>query len=132
MNKLQTLSAPVGRVLLSLIFIVSGFSKIGSYAATQGYMEAMGVPGFMLPLVILLELFGGIAILIGFQARLVALLFVGFNIVSAILFHNFLADASEMNNFMKNIAMAGGFLLIFAYGAGAYSIDNRNTTKISS
>lgn len=83
----------------------------------------MGVPSLLLPLVIALELFGGIAILIGFKARLVALLFVGFNIVSAFIFHQFWIDESQMNPFMKNIAMAGGFLLIFAYGPGAYSVD---------
>ena len=130
MDKLQQLSTPIGRLFLSMIFIFSGFTKITGYAATQGYMEAMGVPGMLLPFVIALELFGGIAILIGFQARLIALLFVGFNIVSALLFHQFWIDESQMNPFMKNIAIAGGFLMIFAHGAGAYSIDNSKTRKI--
>lgn len=131
MDKLQQLSAPIGRLLLSMIFIFSGFTKITGYAATQGYMESMGVPGMLLPLVIALELFGGIAILLGFKARLIAVLFVGFNIVSALLFHQFWIDASQMNPFMKNIAMAGGFLMIFAHGPGAYSIDNSNARKSS-
>ena len=130
MDKLQQLSTPIGRLFLSMIFIFSGFTKITGYAATQGYMESMGVPGMLLPLVIALELFGGIAILIGFKARLIALLFVGFNIVSALLFHQFWIDESQMNPFMKNIAIAGGFLMIFAHGAGAYSIDNSKTRKI--
>ncbi|WP_201593144.1 DoxX family protein [Psychrobacter sp. Pi2-51] len=130
MDKLQQLSTPIGRLFLSMIFIFSGFTKITGYAATQGYMESMGVPGMLLPLVIALELFGGIAILIGFKARLIALLFVGFNIVSALLFHQFWIDESQMNPFMKNIAIAGGFLMIFAHGAGAYSIDNSKTHKI--
>ena len=130
MDKLQQLSTPIGRLFLSMIFIFSGFTKITGYAATQGYMESMGVPGMLLPFVIALELFGGIAILIGFQARLIALLFVGFNIVSALLFHQFWIDESQMNPFMKNIAIAGGFLMIFAHGAGAYSIDNSKTRKI--
>ncbi|MFT5428253.1 MAG: putative oxidoreductase [Psychrobacter glaciei] len=130
MDKLQQLSTPIGRLFLSMIFIFSGFTKITGYAATQGYMESMGVPGMLLPFVIALELFGGIAILIGFQARLIALLFVGFNIVSALLFHQFWIDESQMNPFMKNIAIAGGFLMIFAHGAGAYSIDNSKTHKI--
>ena len=124
MDKLQELSAPIGRLLLSMIFIFSGFTKITGYAATQGYMEAMGVPGMLLPLVIAVELLGGIAILLGFKARLVAILMAGFSIVSALLFHQFWIDESQMNPFMKNIAMAGGFLMIFAHGAGAYSIDN--------
>lgn len=129
MDKLQELSAPIGRLLLSMIFIFSGFTKITGYAATQGYMEAMGVPGMLLPLVIAVELLGGIAILLGFKARLVAILMAGFSIVSALLFHQFWIDESQMNPFMKNIAMAGGFLMIFAHGAGAYSIDNSNTRR---
>jgi putative oxidoreductase len=123
MDKLQDISAPIGRLFLSMIFIFSGFSKITGYAATAGYMESVGVPGILLPLVIALELLGGIAILIGFKARLISLLFVGFNIVSALLFHQFWNDESQMNPFMKNIAMAGGFLMIFAHGPGAYSVD---------
>ena len=130
MDKLQELSAPTGRLLLSMIFIFSGFTKITGYAATQGYMEAMGVPGMLLPLVIAVELLGGIAILLGFKARLVAILMAGFSVVSALLFHQFWIDESQMNPFMKNIAMAGGFLMIFAHGAGAYSIDNSNTRRI--
>lgn len=130
MDKLQQLSAPLGRLFLSMIFIFSGFTKITGYAATQGYMEAMGVPGMLLPFVIALELFGGIAILLGFKARLIALLFVGFNVMSAFIFHQFWIDESQMNPFMKNIAIAGGFLMIFAHGAGAYSIDNSKTREI--
>ena len=130
MDKLQELSAPIGRLFLSMIFIFSGFTKITGYAATQGYMESMGVPGMLLPLVIAVELLGGIAILLGFKARLVAILMAGFSVVSALLFHQFWIDESQMNPFMKNIAMAGGFLMIFAHGAGAYSIDNSNTRRI--
>ncbi|MEK6199687.1 MAG: DoxX family protein [Psychrobacter sp.] len=130
MDKLQQLSMPIGRLFLSMIFIFSGFTKITGYAATQGYMASMGVPGMLLPLVIALELFGGIAILLGFKARLIAVLFVGFNIVSALIFHQFWIDESQMNPFMKNIAIAGGFLMIFAHGAGAYSIENSKTHKI--
>ena len=124
------LSAPIGRLLLSMIFIFSGFTKITGYAATQGYMESMGVPGMLLPLVIAVELLGGIAILLGFKARLVAILMAGFSIVSALLFHQFWIDESQMNPFMKNIAMAGGFLMIFAHGPGSYSIDNSHTRRI--
>ena len=130
MDKLQELSAPIGRLFLSMIFIFSGFTKITGYAATQGYMESMGVPGMLLPLVIAVELFGGLAILFGFKARFVAILLVGFNIISALIFHQFWIDESQMNPFMKNIAMAGGFLMIFAHGAGAYSIDNSNHRRI--
>ncbi len=130
MNKLQDLSAPIGRIFLAAIFIMSGLGKITNYAGTQGYMDAMGVPGVMLPLVIILEVLGGIAILIGFKARFVAFLMAGFSVVSAILFHADFGDQTQLNMFMKNIAIAGGFLLIVAHGAGAYSLDNRQT-KIS-
>ncbi|MGP5537849.1 DoxX family protein [Psychrobacter glacincola] len=130
MDNLQALSAPIGRLLLSMIFIFSGFTKITGYAATQGYMEAMGVPVMLLPLVIAVELLGGIAILLGFKARLVSIVMAGFSVVSALLFHQFWIDESQMNPFMKNIAMAGGFLMIFAHGAGAYSIDNSNHRRI--
>ena len=130
MDKLQELSAPIGRLFLSMIFIFSGFTKITGYAATQGYMESMGVPSMLLPLVIAVELLGGIAILLGFKARLVSIVMAGFSVVSALLFHQFWIDESQMNPFMKNIAMAGGFLMIFAHGAGAYSIDRSNTRRI--
>ena len=125
MDKLQQFSAPLGRLLLSIIFIFAGIGKITDYATTQGYMESVGVPGMLLPLVIAFEVLGGIAILLGYKARLSAMLFVGFNIVSAIIFHQFWVDESQMNSFMKNVAIAGGFLMIFAHGAGAYSIDNK-------
>lgn len=124
MERFQDISMLLGRVFLSLLFIVSGFNKITDYAGTQGYMESMGVPALMLPLVIILELLGGIAILIGFKTRIVALLFIGFNVISALLFHSDFGDQTQMTMFMKNIAIAGGFLLLFAQGAGAYSVDN--------
>lgn len=125
MTQLQALSAPVGRLLLALIFIVSGLNKITGYAGTQGYMEAMGVSGGLLPLVIALEVLGGIAIVVGFQARLVALVLAGFSIVSAAIFHADFADQTQMLMFMKNVAIAGGFLMIVAHGAGTYALDNR-------
>ena len=126
MDKLQEISAPIGRLFLSMIFILSGFTKITGYASTSGYMESMGVPSMLLPLVIAVELLGGLAILLGFKARFVAILMAGFSVVSALIFHQFWIDESQMNPFMKNIAMAGGFLMIFAHGAGAYSMDNNN------
>ncbi len=128
MDKLQEISAPIGRLLLSMIFIYSGFGKITGYAATAGYMESMGVPSLLLPLVIALEVLGGIAILIGFKARLVSILMAGFCILSALIFHQFWMDESQTNPFMKNFAMAGGFLMIFAHGPGAYSVDERHHT----
>ncbi|MBS0216517.1 MAG: DoxX family protein [Proteobacteria bacterium] len=120
MNAFATL---LGRVGLSLIFIISGFGKIAAYAGTQQYMEHAGVPGALLPLVIIAELGGGLAILGGFFTRWAALALAGFSVVSALFFHTDFADQMQQINFMKNIAMAGGFLVLFAHGAGAYSID---------
>lgn len=125
MNKVQHLSAPVARVLLAMIFIMSGLNKLGTYAATQGYMEAMGVPGAMLPLVIALEVLGGIAIVVGFKARIVAFALAGFSLLSAVLFHADFSDQMQMMMFMKNLTIAGGFLMITAQGAGAFALDNR-------
>lgn len=129
MNKLQNVidnfSAPTGRFLLALIFIMSGLNKIGAYEVTQGYMDAMGVPGGLLPLVIALEVLGGLAILIGYQAKLVALALAGFSVMSAVLFHADFSDQMQMMSFMKNLTIAGGFLIIVAHGAGSYSLDNR-------
>jgi putative oxidoreductase len=116
-------SLALGRFGLSLIFILSGWSKIGGYAGTQQYMEAMGVPGALLPLVIALELGGGLALLAGLFTRPLALAFAVFSIVSAALFHANLGDQMQFINFYKNIAIAGGFLALAANGAGAWSLD---------
>ncbi len=121
-----------GRILLSLIFILSGWSKIGGYEATQGYMASMGVPGQLLPLVILLELAGGLAIAFGVFTRWTALALAAFSVVSALIFHNQLGDQAQFINFFKNLAMAGGFLILAANGPGALSLDTwlaRRRTK---
>ncbi len=112
-----------GRLGLSLIFIISGWGKIAGYAATQQYMEAMGVPGSLLPLVIALELGGGLAILAGGFTRAIALALAAFSLASAALFHGNLGDATQAIMFWKNVAMAGGFLMLAANGAGALSLD---------
>ena len=114
----------VGRILISVIFLTAGASKIPGYEATQGYMEAMGVPGALLPIVIATELLGAIAIIIGYKTRIVAFLLAGFSLVSALLFHFNFADQMQSILFMKNVAIAGGFLFLVANGAGYVSIDN--------
>lgn len=129
MNQLQAFSALLGRLFLAMIFIQSGLSKMSDYAATQGYMDAMGVSSALLPLVIALEVVGGIAIVIGFKARLVALAMAGFSLLSALLFHTNFSDQTQTIMLMKNIAIAGGFLMIVAHGAGAYALDNRNAAQ---
>ncbi|NQU56129.1 MAG: DoxX family protein [Rhodospirillales bacterium] len=131
MSNIQTFSAPVGRVLIATLFVMAGMHKIFEYAGTQGYMEAMGVPGALLPLVILLEAVGGLAIIVGWKTRPVAFALAGFSILSAILFHANFADQNTMNMFMKNITIAGGFLFLVAHGPGAYALDNRASNKAS-
>lgn len=128
MNKINQL---VARIFLGHIFLLAGISKIGAYEGTQGYMEAMGVPGFLLPLVILLEIGGGLAVIAGFQARLVAWALAAFSVVSAVIFHSNFGDQTQMIMFMKNFAIAGGFLLMASYGAGAYSVDALLTNRRS-
>ncbi|WP_455235182.1 DoxX family protein [Thiogranum longum] len=114
-----------GRVLMSIIFITAGVSKIGAYAGTQGYMESMGVPGGMLPLVIALEVGAGLAVLLGWQTRISAFLLAGFSVLSALIFHADFGDQMQSILFMKNLAMAGGLLMLVANGAGSWSIDAR-------
>ena len=125
MTAIQTLSAPLGRLLLSLIFVISGVGKIGAYAGTQAYMDSMGVPGVLLPLVIVFEILGGLAIILGWQARIVAFLLAGFCLLSAVIFHGNIGDQGQQIQFLKNLGLAGGFLMIVAHGAGAWSLDNR-------
>jgi putative oxidoreductase len=125
MNQLQAIAAPVGRILISMMFVTSGFSKISGYSATQGYMEAMGVPGALLPLVIAVELLGGLAVMLGWHTRIAAFLLAGFSLLSALLFHANFGDQMQMIMFMKNISIAGGFLMIVALGGGAFALDNR-------
>ena len=124
-NTLQQFSAPTGRVLLATMFFIAGLTKITGYAGTQGYMETMGVPGMLLPLVIILEVFGGLAIMLGFKTRLVAFALAGFSIISAVLFHADFSDQMQMTLFMKNISIAGAFLILVAQGPGAYALDNK-------
>jgi putative oxidoreductase len=126
MKQIQSIAAPAGRILISLMFVTSGFSKISGYTATQGYMEAMGVPGVLLPLVIAVELLGGLAVMLGWHTRIAAFLLAGFSLVSAVLFHANFGDQMQMIMFMKNISIAGGFLMIVALGGGAYALDNRS------
>jgi putative oxidoreductase len=128
MNKFLDSTAPyaslVGRLLIAALFVLSGWGKISGYAATQGYMHSAGVPGGFLPLVILLELGGGIAIVAGFYTRLVALLLAGFSILAALLFHAGSPDMVQQIMFLKNLGLAGGFLFLVANGAGRLSLDH--------
>lgn len=125
MKPLMDLFELGGRVFIALIFVVAGYSKIGGYAGTAAYMESTGVPSLLLPLVIALELGGGLLIIAGFQTRIVAFLLSGFCLASAALFHNNFADQMQSILFMKNIAIAGGFLFLVVHGAGTFSVDGK-------
>lgn len=111
------------RIMLALIFVFAGYGKIGGYAATQGYMEAFGLPGILLAPTIVFELGAGLALLIGYQTRLVAVLLAGFSVLSAIIFHANFADQMEQIMFMKNIAIAGGLLILAQAGSHSLSFD---------
>ncbi len=128
MNKtnINNASAMIGRSMIAIIFIMAGFSKIGGYAGTQGYMESVGVPGLLLPAVIALELLGGIAVLLGYQTKIAALLLGGFTFLAAIIFHSDFGQQMEMILFMKNIAISGAFLLLFVHGPGHWALNLNN------
>ncbi|UCD67004.1 MAG: DoxX family protein [Betaproteobacteria bacterium] len=115
-----------GRIFIAALFLMAGIGKLGAgYAGTQGYMESMGVPGILLPLVIALEIGGAILVIAGLFTRVTALALAGFTVVSAVLFHADFSDQMQMIMFMKNFAIAGGFLFLAANGAGAWSVDAR-------
>ncbi|WP_437612214.1 DoxX family protein [Erwinia sp. V71] len=123
MKKLEDTGLLVARILMPILFIVAGWGKISGYAGTQQYIEAMGVPGFFLPLTILLEFGGGLAILFGFLTRTTALFTAGFTVLTALIFHSNFAEGANQLMFMKNFSIAGGFLALAVSGPGAFSID---------
>ena len=127
----------LGRFLISSIFIMSGFSKIGGWEQTAGYMASKGMPAVALFLAgaIIFEVLGGLSVLLGFKARLGAIALIIFTIPAALIFHNFWAfegmeQQTQMIMFMKNLAIIGGLLLITSFGSGPLSIDNmKNKNK---
>ena len=121
---MKDFSILLGRLGLSAIFVLSGVGKMLAYSQTEGYMASHGLPGSLLPLVIALEVGGGLAVAAGFLTRLAAIGLAVFCVVSAFIFHRVPGDQMQMVMFMKNIAMAGGFLVLFAHGAGGWSVDN--------
>ena len=121
----QKISELAGRILLAAIFLISGLGKVAGYAGTAAYMASAGVPGALLPLVIATEVLGAIAIIVGWKTRIAAFLLAGFALLSGVLFHSNFADQIQMIMFLKNVAIAGGFLLLAANGPGPLSIDRR-------
>jgi putative oxidoreductase len=120
---LEPAAALLGRLLLSAIFLHEAVAKFTGYATALAYMETFGVPGAALPLAVAVELGGGIAILAGFQTRIAALMLAGFCVATAFLFHTRLGIRNELLHFEKDLAIAGGFLVLAAFGAGAWSVD---------
>ena len=117
----------VGRLMIGLPFAMSGFGKLAAYGATTAYIASAGlpVPPLAWVIAVLLELGGGLLLIAGYQARSVALALAVFSLATAAAFHNNFADQNQMIHFLKNVMMAGGLLQIFAFGAGAFSLDAR-------
>ena len=122
----------IARILLALMFILAGLSKFAGLEGTAGYIASKGLPlpGVLAFLTALLEVVGGLAIAVGFHARIAALALALFTLLASVLFHNFWAvpAAQQMVQqlmFMKNLSVAGGLLLLFAFGAGGASVDAR-------
>ena len=115
----------IGRIFISGVFLLSGFNKIGNYDGTVGWMESFGLPGFLLIPAIILEILAPILIIIGYQTRIAAGALSLFCIATAIIFHTDFSDQMQFIAFMKNLALAGGFLFLVVNGAKGYCIDKK-------
>jgi putative oxidoreductase len=113
----------LARLLLAWLFVIEGWGKVAAYGATAQYMEAHGVSGRLLPLVILTELGGGLFVATGFLTRPASIALAGFAVLTALLFHADFSDPDQLIHFNKNLAIAGGFLVLLAFGPGAWSLD---------
>ena len=124
MNPLISIAS---RLLMALIFIISGWEKLTTFSGSEAYLSSLGIPlvGLATPLVILIELGGGLALLAGFKTRWVAGVLAVFAVATALIAHSNLADQAQSIHFMKNLAIAGGLLLFVKYGAGEASVDER-------
>ena len=125
MTNLAPYGATAGRLLLALIFVLSGYNKIVGYEGSAAFMAKFGVPDHFLPLVILTELGGGLALIAGWQTRIAAFLLAGFTLLTAIIFHTDFANHVQYLFFMKNLAIAGGLLALVAHGPGPLALDTR-------
>ena len=123
MTETKSYAGLVARILLSILFITAGYSKLGGVEGTAAYMASQGVPGILVWPTIALELLGGLAILVGFQTRSIALALAGFSVLAGMIFHFVPGDQMQMISLYKNLGLAGGFLLLAANGAGALSVD---------
>ncbi len=129
-NQTTTLAA-AGRVLIAVLFLLSGLGKIAAPAMTQGYIASAGLPAPLLGylIAIIVEVGGGLLLVIGYQTRIVALVLAAFALAAGLAFHRDFADQNQMIHFLKNIAIAGGLLQVAAFGAGSLSLDARRTQR---
>lgn len=123
MQKLTEYTPFVARLLLSVLFLLGGFGKLADVQGFAGYLAMGGLPGFLAWPAILFEIAVGLSMILGFQARIMGLLAAGFCVVTALLYHNNFADQMQMIMFLKNLGLAGGFLMVFTHGAGKLAID---------
>jgi putative oxidoreductase len=110
-------------LLLAGIFLHDASSKVTSYPAALRYMDAFGVPGEFLPLAIALEAGCGLAVLLGYQTRAAALVLAGFCVMTAVVFHTKFGDRNQLLHFEKDLAIAGGFFVLFAHGGSSWTIS---------
>ena len=115
----------LGRILLSAIFIINGIGKIFNYEGTIQYMENFDVPSYLIIPAIIVEILFPILLIIGYYTKFSALVLSLFTLVLAVIFHTDFSNQMQLMSFLKNIAIAGGFLIIFVYGPGKYSIDHK-------
>lgn len=114
----------VGRLMLAFIFVIEGWFKVTHYSGVVEYMQGYGVPGQLLPLVIFAELGGGLAVAFGLLTRLAAIGLAAFCLVTALFFHADFSDPDQVIQAYKNIAIAGGFIVLAAAGPGRWSLDH--------
>ena len=115
----------IGRILLSTLFLIEGFGKTSMQENVTMYMESYGVPGIFFIPAIILEILFPLLLIVGYKTKLVALVMALFTFAVAIIFHTDFSEGMEMIIFLKDLAIAGGFLIVFVRGAGKYSIDQR-------
>ena len=115
----------IGRILISLVFLLAGAGKIFNYEGTINYMESFSVSSYLLIPAIIIEILFPLLIIIGYKTRLSALILALFSLLLAVIFHSDFSDQMQLISFFKNFAIAGGFLIIFVRGAGKYSLDQR-------
>ena len=115
----------IGRILISALFLISAFNKVFNLEGSMGWMESFGLPGILIIPAIILEIVGPILIIIGYQTRIAAASLSLFCIATAIIFHNDFSDQMQLTAFLKNIALAGGFLFLVINGAKGYCLDKK-------